>query len=465
MFGAGLVSVHQMSDKTQPRHTWVTGIMHGIRLATLVMAALFGVAGALFLGQGTARAADSAFSKADQQCLGCHSAKGLEKELTNGETLSLHVDGSAFAQSVHNMIGCAVCHADITIENHPPLKTKIASIRENSLALTKVCRSCHADIFKRYEASIHAVLLREGNPIAPVCTDCHDPHSVRHNAARESIAQVPCRKCHASIFDAYAASVHGKARSKPGQKNSAPLCADCHRAHDVRPPSVGNQVKNACLSCHKNTAAAHETWLPNTKQHLETVSCPACHSPGAKRKVDLRLYNVAEKRPVSEKEGVPLFENRARSVDAKGNGLDAMALRSLLRDFNREGAPGKTILVGRLEVRTGVEAHELADKTKAVRNCDSCHREGADPFQSVTVSIIGPDGRPMRYGAHKEVLNSVTTVESMGGFYAIGGTRIKLLDMLVVLALLIGVGVPVIHLTFGWLSRRYAKRIGGREDS
>jgi len=409
-----------------------------------------------------AQAAGSAPSEQAQQCLGCHSAEGMEKKLANGETLSLRVDAHAFAQSVHSMLGCGVCHADTTLENHPPLKTEIASIRENSLALSKICGTCHADIFKRYEGSIHATLLREGNPIAPVCTDCHDPHSVRHNTDRESIAQVPCRKCHSAIFDAYAASVHGKARSKPGEKSSAPLCADCHRAHDIRPPSVGTHVKNACLSCHKNTVAAHETWLPNTKQHLETVSCPACHSPGVKRKVDLRLYNATEKRPVSEKEGVPLFEN---PVDTSGKGLDAMALRSLLKDFNREGAPGKTILVGKLEVRTGVEAHELADKSKAVRNCDSCHREGADPFQSVTVSMIGPDGRPVRYGAHKEVLNSVITVESMGGFYAIGGTRIKLLDMLVVLALLVGVGVPALHLTFGWLSRKYAKRIGGREDS
>src|SRR5450830_1279523 len=124
-------------EQTRFAVTWGTGIMYCRRLATLVMAALFGVAGVLFLGQGTASAAGSALSKSVQECLGCHSVKGLEKKLANGETLSLHVQGPAFADSVHNMIGCAVCHAEITLENHPPLKTKIASIRENSLALTK----------------------------------------------------------------------------------------------------------------------------------------------------------------------------------------------------------------------------------------------------------------------------------------------------------------------------------------
>ena len=168
---------------------------------------------------------------------------------------------------------------------------------------------------------------------------------------------------------------------------------------------------------------------------------------------------------VAERAGVPQFESRARSADAKGIGLDAMALQSLLREFNREGIDNKTTLRGRLEVSTGAEAHQLTDKTQAIQDCAKCHRQGADPFQSVTISIVGPDGRPLRYGAQQEVLSSAISVDSVGGFYVIGGTRIKLLDMLLVLALLIGVGVPIGHLTLTWLFRRYAKKIGGQEDS
>ena len=382
--------------------------------------------------------------------------QGAREKLANGETLSLHVEGPAFAKSVHNMIGCAVCHANITLENHPPLKTKIASIRENSLALTKVCRSCHAAIFKLYEGSIHAALLRDGNPYAPICTDCHSPHAVMAKAAYETATGAPCSKCHGSIFEAYVGSVHGKATL---------ACADCHRAHDVSAATKGDQLKNACLGCHQDALAAHQTWLPNAERHFDAVSCPACHSPAAKRKVDLRLYDNVAKERVAEKAGVPQFESRARSADAKGAGLDAMALQSLLREFNREGIDNKTTLRGRLEVSTGVEAHQLAGKTQAIRDCAKCHQQGADPFQSVTVSIVGPDGRPVRYGAQPEVLNSMISVDSVGGFYAIGGTRIKLLDWLLALAVLGGIGVPVGHLTLNWLFRRYAKKISGKEDS
>ncbi|MBI3936892.1 MAG: cytochrome c3 family protein [Betaproteobacteria bacterium] len=411
----------------------------------------------------TARAADGSLSEEDRKCLNCHSSEGLKKNLANGETLSLHVPGEAFAKSVHGPLGCAGCHANVNLKNHLPAKTKIVTAREYSITGAELCRRCHEDKFKQYEGSIHATLLREGNQAAPVCTDCHSPHSIRPKAARESIAEVPCRKCHETIFKAYAESVHGRARSQPG-RNNAPICADCHRAHDVRPASTGEQPKNACLGCHAGALSAHERWLPNTERHLETVSCPACHAPGAQRRVDLRLYDSVAQKRVSEKQGVPQFETRARSVDAQGHGLDAMALRSLLREFNREGTEGRTILRGRLEVRSGVEAHQLADKTRAVGNCDSCHREGADPFQSVTVSIVGPDGRPLRYGAHKEVLTSAISVDSVGGFYAIGGTRIKLLDVLLVLAVLGGAAVPVGHLTLKWLFRRYLKR-GGAENA
>jgi hypothetical protein len=403
-----------------------------------------------------ARAADSALSQLDEQCLACHSTKGLEKKLANGETLSTHVDGAAFAKSVHNKIGCAVCHANTSFENHPPVKTKIASGREYSLTMTTVCQSCHAAIFKLYEGSIHAALLREGNSYAPVCTDCHSPHAVMAKAAYDAATGAPCSKCHDPIFQAYAGSVHGQATL---------ACSNCHRAHDVSAAATGDKLKNTCLGCHPGALPAHQKWLPNTEGHFDAVSCPACHSPAAKRKVDLRLYdNVAQQR-VAEKAGVPQFESRARSADAKGAGLDAMALYSLLREFNREGIDNKTTLRGRLEVSSGVEAHQLARSTQAIRDCAKCHQQGADPFQSVTVSIVGPDGRPVRYGAQQEVLNSMISVDSVGGFYAIGGTRIKLLDWLLALAVLGGIGMPLGHLTVNWLVRRYAKRIGGKEDS
>ena len=61
--------------------------------------------------------------------------------------------------------------------------------------------------------------------------------------------------------------------------------------------------------------------------------------------------------------------------------------------------------------------------------------------------MAGADGRPLRHGVEKEVLNSLTAMGSLRGFYTIGSTRIQLLDYLLVLVLLGVLCVPVAHYT------------------
>jgi len=421
----------------------------------LVLAIALVVAFPLLSTSDQARAANDGLSKDDQLCLACHGESGAEKAMAEGEKLSLHIKGKAFAASVHNAIGCSACHADIDLAKHPAPSKNKQTLREFSIAKVEICRQCHEDKFKLYEGSIHASLLRSGNPMAPLCSDCHEPHAVRAKAAASGpIDEVACRTCHGAVFKVYAQSVHGLARAKD-PSGGAPICADCHRSHDVAAASSGNQIKEACLGCHFNALQLHKSWLPNAAHHFEAVSCPACHAPMAPRRVDLKLYDSSAKERVTEKLGVPRFESRTKLADSKGQGLDALALQSLLKEFNRDNDEGDTILRGRLEVDGGPETHMLTAKGSAIKDCKACHREGAAPFQKVSISIVGPDGRPLRYGAQQDVLQAPTSVDSVRGFYAIGGTRIKLLDILLVLALASGVVVPIGHLSLKWLASKY----------
>ena len=105
-----------------------------------------------------------------------------------------------------------------------------------SIAMTQVCRGCHADKFDQWQTSIHAALILANNPAAPLCTDCHNPHAVIKGAAA-SIDQIPCKKCHADIYTAYLGSMHAKARLKSAE-SYAPICTDCHSAHAVQPTSM-----------------------------------------------------------------------------------------------------------------------------------------------------------------------------------------------------------------------------------
>ena len=49
-------------------------------------------------------------------------------------------------------------------------------------------------------------------------------------------------------------------------------------------------------------------------------------------------------------------------------------------------------------------------------------------------------------------------MESVRGFYVIGGTRIKLLDTLLVLVLLGSISGCLAHMTINWLSRRVREK-------
>lgn len=399
------------------------------------------VAVALLAFAGLAAPA-SAAGPGDAQCLTCHAMPGFEMPLPNGEKLPLQVSGDTFAHSVHSAFGCTGCHTDISLPSHPAAVPVIKSRREFSLKMVQVCQTCHANEFKQWSTSVHAALVSQGNTVAPVCTNCHSPHAVIKGVA-EAINTVPCKTCHADIFTAYSGSVHGMLRS--GGVTQAPLCFNCHGAHAVHVPSEIQGLKDVCLGCHKNAVEAHRTWLPNVDLHFDVVACTACHVPNAHRRVDLVLFDSTTQKAEARPEGIPQFVSPTGSSMTAQPGLDAATLFTLLRTLNRPGVGDKTVVKGRLEVSTAVEAHEIVPSAAAISDCSTCHQAGANPFQSVVVSVAGPAGIPVRYGANKDVLSSAFSIASIGGFYAIGGTRITFLDVLLVLALLGGLGFPIVH--------------------
>lgn len=387
-------------------------------------------------------------------CLKCHDDPTLESKLESGETLSLHISTKDFLGSMHNENSCTDCHSEIDIEDHGHGQSTITSKRELGVSMGDACRDCHKKKYREYDDSVHAKLIAEGSNKAPMCADCHNPHTVTSWKIAAPEAAMPCGKCHEDIFKASAKDVHGLARNN--KENPGPLCSGCHQAHGVKAASLGSGIKDTCLACHKDAAAKHKIWLPNSERHFEAISCPVCHAPDAQRRVNLRLYqdDGAEKQQMLEKTGVPQFIKRAKAADADEVGLDDGELLGLLKEFTKDVGVGKTVVRGRLEVSSGVDAHQLADKSKAIHDCKVCHQSGAEPFQSVILTMAGPDGRPLRHEVRKEVLNSLFSIDSVKGFYVLGSTRIKLLDYLLVLVVAGMAGGLLAHSTARWLFRR-----------
>ena len=421
-------------------------------LASAVMIAI-----ALQFVPVAASKAAAATSDSDVKCLTCHSMK-LKKSLEDGGKLSLHVPAADFAESVHSNFGCTSCHQDIGAREHPKTKVAINNERDYAVEKNQSCRKCHATNFKQYEGSIHASLVADGNDAAPLCTDCHSAHAVKSLAVYEPLTGEPCKNCHENIFEAYTQSVHGEARANGNVIRAshiqAPICADCHRAHDITAVAANDRLQSTCLDCHEGASLAHEDWLPNAGLHLDVVACAACHSPMAERRIDLQLYDNLTQAPVTQHENDAVFGERLREIDAEGDGLDPLELWSLIRQTTQDGQATDVTLRGRMEVRTGADAHRLAAKTAAVRDCQSCHQYGADAFQNVTVSIARPDGRKQRYEADSEVLHSVVSIDTIADFYTLGGTRIKLLDRLLILGLIGGLAIPLGHMAIGRYLRK-----------
>jgi hypothetical protein len=404
---------------------------------------------ALLAGLPAAALAQQSPDNPDAKCLKCHSKK-LQKKLEDGETMFLQISGGDFETSVHRVIGCTGCHRDVPKGKHPS-REPISSQRDYSLRHNDTCRQCHAAKYTAYKGSVHARLVEGGDAKAPVCSDCHSAHAIQQRAVYEPVSGE-------QIYDAYSQSVHGLARTNGNVIREghiqAPICADCHRSHDVTAVAASNYLRNTCLDCHDGAAVAHEKWLPNAAMHMNSVSCAACHSPMADRRVDLQLYDNVKQLPVAQEDGDGAYQTRLEEIDATGDGLDSIELWKLVRQGSREGQAVDVTLRGRMEVSTGVEAHRLAPRAEAVRSCESCHQGGANGFQNVTVSISTPDGRKQRFEADRKVLNSVVSVDSLGDFYAPGGTRIRVLDGLLVLALVGGLAIPIGHISLGKYLRR-----------
>jgi hypothetical protein len=432
------------------------------------MRTVFGF-GALFLtlvllGPGPATAQESdqgSVGNPDAKCVKCHS-RGLKKKLEDGDTMSLKVDVDAFATSVHQVIGCTGCHRDVAKGKHPS-REPIASARAYSLKHNQTCSQCHAAKSRAYEDSIHAKLVAAGSEEAPLCSDCHSAHAIQPRQTYQPATGEPCSNCHADIFTAYEESVHGHAFVQGnrfrGADVRAPICADCHSAHDISAVAAAGFLVDTCMSCHEEARAAHEQWLPNAPMHLQSVGCAACHSPDAGLRVNLQFWDQAAGAPIGPGEEYAELREELAGVADGDDQLSSLELWRLIRlSRSLGGSDSNIVLLGRLEVANGMDAHRLQDSSQATRSCENCHESESRAFDTVTVSITRPDGRRQRFDADSAVLSSVISVDSISGFYAPGGTRIKLLDYLLVLAALGGLAVPVVHIALGKMVRRRSKK-------
>ncbi len=173
----------------------------------------------------------------------------------SGDVLSISIDKHKFVSSVHGgRLNCQDCHAGYTKLPHPT--RQLQSKRDYSLAQYETCKRCHFANYTKTLDSIHFQVLGEGNRVAPVCTDCHGAHDVTSpDQPRARIART-CSTCHKQVYDTFVGSVHGKALVDENNQD-VPTCTYCHGVHNIvdpRVPTFRHTIPQLCGQCHTNKA-------------------------------------------------------------------------------------------------------------------------------------------------------------------------------------------------------------------
>ncbi|MDP3879900.1 MAG: cytochrome c3 family protein [Dehalococcoidales bacterium] len=189
----------------------------------------------------------------DESCQQCHSQPDLSMTFSGGEMLPLYIDPQRYASSVHgDKLLCSDCHSAISDYPHPT--REVGSLREYSIAQYDLCKRCHFDNYTKTLDSIHYEMLSGGDLRAPLCTDCHGAHDVAlPSQPRAKISQT-CSQCHQAISQEYIGSVHGKALLEEDNFD-VPVCTDCHQSHTIEDPRTASfriESVHLCSNCHSN---------------------------------------------------------------------------------------------------------------------------------------------------------------------------------------------------------------------
>jgi hypothetical protein len=238
-------------------------------------------------------AAVTEFPHADKlapaQCTACH-----DKAAAAYET-GVHAQARRRAGNM-SAATCADCHGthDIRPSSDPESRT-------HHMNLLETCGRCHGneEIIKRgkiaignvvtlFEDSIHGrALIKSGLSVAPTCTDCHGNHDIRRRTDAASHIfrrNIPatCGKCHQGVERQYLSGIHGALLEKGSPL--APVCADCHTAHQIRRADVDAwklEVVRECGTCHEESLKTYGDTFHGQVTALgytRVATCADCHS-------------------------------------------------------------------------------------------------------------------------------------------------------------------------------------------
>jgi hypothetical protein len=121
--------------------------------------------------------------------------------------------------------------------SHDILSSKNPKSKTNHANVPQTCGTCHAGPLRDYSSSIHGQMLQGAPEQSPVCTNCHTAHQIARvgTAEWQMKTTATCGGCHKDEYATYRDTFHAQVPALGYQQTAR--CWDCHRHHDILPPS------------------------------------------------------------------------------------------------------------------------------------------------------------------------------------------------------------------------------------
>ena len=283
--------------------------------------------------------AGPALAQSDEDCMMCHEDPELVGE-RDGREISVHVDPSNLAASVHDGFECVDCHQDLmdvelpheddvapvdcsmchdapvtAVENgvhagriscadcHGSHRILAPGNPDSSVAeshVRELCGVCHPTQARQHAASLHGRAAARGDELAPSCVSCHGSHEILSSGnpqAQTSTMNIPvlCGTCHHEgtevslerdipqerILENYSQSIHGEGLYRQGLTVTA-VCTSCHTSHfilehdDPRSSIHRDNVADTCTTCHARIEEVHVKVVEGRLWEEEPHKIPSC---------------------------------------------------------------------------------------------------------------------------------------------------------------------------------------------
>jgi len=318
---------------------------------------------------------------ATAQCLDCHSDPDFTISDSTGKEISLYVDSTVFAGSIHGSFDCTDCHTAATDLPHPERMPVVD------------CGGCHDDIAAIYQ--YHGFKKEKPGELYPDCHDCHGTHNILTpddpgSTANPNNLPATCGRCHEdnsivgpyhipmiAPVEIYKTSVHSRRRDDGS--GMVATCIDCHSsegtAHLILAPIYPNStiyhfnISGTCGRCHRQIRDEYQQGVHGqaaARGETDTPVCIDCHGSHAILPVKNPKSRVNPIR-VSLTVCAPCHEDEQLNIKY---GLPTNIMRSWRHSYH------------------GLKS---TDGDPRVANCSSCHRAHLILPASNPASSISPD--------------------------------------------------------------------------